>query len=234
MSFQRILGLITAREGSKGIPDKNLQVLDEKPLIAWSIQAACRSKYIHRVIVSTDGPNIRQAALDFGAEAPFLRPSELAQDDSPHILCVLHALDWLATHEDYHPDAVCLLQPTSPFRTEEDIDKACGLFSQRKADAVVSVSASDEHPFFAKKMTADARLIPFIERRQSYDRRQDLPSSFHINGAVYVNRVSSLLRDQTFYPENLLASVMPRERSLDINTPWDLRIAKLLVKEGGQ
>lgn len=226
-----ILGLITARGGSKGIPGKNIRPLGGRPLIAWSVDAAQQSDYLDRVVVTTDCDSIREAAVRAGAEGPFLRPPELAQDDSPHIQCVLHALEWLETHQDYRPEAVCLLQPTSPLRTAQDIDAACAIFMSRRVDAVVSVCESEEHPFFAKTMTSNGRLVPFIEGGLAYNRRQALPPSFHINGAVYVNRVSALRRDQSFYPEDLYASIMPRERSLDINTPWDFRLAEILITE---
>jgi len=224
------LGLITARGGSKGIPGKNLRLLDGKPLIAWTIQAALRSDRIHRVLVSTDDPAILQAALDFGAEAPFLRPSEFARDNSPHIDCVLHALSWLQTEENYIPEGVCLLQPTSPFRTEYDIDAAISIFIDHDVEAVISVTESSEHPFFAQTITSEGLLAPFLQRPSAYDRRQDLPASYHVNGAIYMNRTESLSKRKTFYPPNIRPYIMPPQRALDINTPWDLHMAELIAR----
>ncbi len=224
-----VLGLITARGGSKGVPGKNVRPLAGKPLIAWTIEAARASGRLDRVVVSTDDDEIAAVAREFGAEVPFMRPAELAQDDSPHILSVLHALDELAGLEQYAPDAVCLLQPTSPLRTAEDIDAAIAIACESDAPAVVSVTEALAHPQLTQRMDADGRLHPFMEADTDYLRRQDLPDAYVLNGAVYVNTTDSLRRDETFYPEGLRGYVMPPERSLDIDTLWDFHLAELIL-----
>ena len=230
----RVLGLITARAGSKGVPEKNVRPVGGVPLIAWSVRAARGAERLDRVVVSTDGAAIAEAAREWGAEVPFLRPSELAQDVSSHIDCVLHALDWLEENEGYRPDAICLLQPTSPFRTATDIDAAIELSSETDADAVVSVHATHEHPVFLQSLDADGRLVPYVKCDVDYPRRQDLPEAYFVNGAIYVNSVESLRRDRTFYPADTRAYVMPVERSMQIDTPWDLFLADLVATHAGE
>src|SRR5262245_38953077 len=158
MSGPRVLAIIPARAGSKTVPGKNLAPLVGTPLLAHSIAAARSARGVERVVVSTDGPEIVAAARRWGAEAPFLRPAELAQDDSPTIAAVLHAVQWLEEHEGYRPDYVLLLQPTSPLRTAGDIEAATALAVARDADTVVSVCEMKPHPFWAMRLSKDGSL----------------------------------------------------------------------------
>ena len=133
------LGIIPARGASKGIPGKNIINVAEKPLLQYTIEAAQKSKFLNRVLLSTDDKKIAEVGKIFCVEVPFMRPTKLAQDDTPAIDVILHALDWLKQNDSYQPDAVVLLQPTSPLRTEKHIDKAIQLFLDKNADTVVSV-----------------------------------------------------------------------------------------------
>lgn len=227
----RIIGLITARGGSKGIPGKNIKLLAGKPLIAWTIEAALGSRQLDRLIVSTDDAAIAEAARRYGADVPFMRPAELAQDTSSHISVVDHALDWLAAHDGTDPDYVLLLQPTSPLRTAQDIDATIELALQRQAVAVVSVCEVDQHPLLCQRVQPDGTLAPYMTSELTYLRRQDLPPAYALNGALYLNRSESLRRDRTFLPVGTLPYVMPRERSLDIDTPWDWHLVELVLGE---
>lgn len=200
-----------------------------KPLIAWTLDAAKNAKSLQRTIVSTDDGEIAVAARRCGAEVPFLRPAELARDDSPHIDVVLHALTWLDEQEDYRPDYVVLLQPTSPLRTAEDIDAAICLARERNADAVVSVCETHDHPYLVRRLTVDGRLEEFVPCPLAYARRQDLPPAFALNGAIYVNRRESLLASMNLCPAGAHAYVMPVERSLQIDTDWDLRCVECVL-----
>lgn len=226
-----VLGLLTARGGSKGIPRKNIRLVGGKPLIAWSIEAALASRRVARTIISTDDEEIAQIACQWGAQAPFLRPAELAQDASPHLAVVRHALDWLAENEGYHPDYILLLQPTSPFRTSADIDAAIEIAQSHDAEAVVGVTPTHHHPLLTKTIRPDGTLENFMTSDLAYLRRQDLPAAYAINGAIYLNRPAALLRDGTFSPSGAYAYVMPPERSLDIDTEWDLYLANLILSE---
>jgi CMP-N-acetylneuraminic acid synthetase len=226
-----ILAIVTARGGSKGLPRKNILPLAGKPLIAWTIEAARQSQVATRLIVSTDSQEIADVSRAWGAEVPFLRPPELARDESPHIAVVLHALQWLEAQEGSRPARVLLLQPTAPLRSAEDIRGAVSLADRHVAAAVVSVCETAHHPFLAKRILEDGTLADSVAADGvSYLRRQALPPAYVLNGAIYLNRAESLLRDRTFVPKGARAYVMPVERSLDIDTAWDLHLAELILR----
>ena len=199
-------------------------------MIAYSIQAALNSKVFDRTVVSTDSPEIARVALALGAEVPFRRPRKLAQDKTPGILPVLHALRWLGKHERYRPDYVMCLQPTSPLRTDKDIKNAVSLAEEKKADGVVSVSPAEHHPYWMKKIDKQGRMSDFMLLPRVIVRRQDLPSVYALNGAIYLARREILLNHKTWYTKRTYAYLMPRDRSLDIDTPWDLRLAEFILK----
>ena len=225
-----VIGVITARGGSKGIPGKNIKTMAGKPMIAWTIEAARQSKTLSRVILSTDDADIARVAREWGVEVPFMRPPELAQDRSSHISVVSHVMDWLELNGSL-PEYLFVLQPTSPLRAGTDIDGAIELAFERSADAVVGVSALDHHPYLARKILADGSLAEFISTDIQYLCRQNLPPAYSINGAVYVNRCLSLRRDRTFLPPCTFAYVMPPERSLDVDTPQDFFMVEQLLNQ---
>ena len=229
--MSEILGLICARGGSKSIPRKNLALLAGKPMIAWTIEAALKSPSLTRVVVSTDDEEIAEVAKHWGADAPFLRPAELARDDTPGIEPVLHALQWLAKHENYHPDYVMLLQPTSPLRTTEDIEAAVRIARERGGVSVVSVTKAATHPYWMKRITENGELAELAPTEQEYSRRQELPPAYALNGAIYLIKADTLLEQRTFYPDHTLAYVMPVERALDVDERWDLYLADLVLQD---
>jgi len=230
----KVLGLVTARGGSKGIPGKNWKNIAGKPLIAWTIEEALRSDSLDRVVVSTDHPTIAEVAKAAGADVPFIRPSALAQDESPHIDCVLHALDWLQKEQNYVPDLVCLLQPTSPLRLVSDIDGVVNMaikkFKKHGVSPVISVTDCPHHPMLVRRVAEDGSLVPFIEHNINYERRQDLPPALVRNGAVYVNTTHSLRKDQTFFPNKYYGYYMPPERSLLIDEDWEFSLVEKLLQ----
>jgi CMP-N,N'-diacetyllegionaminic acid synthase len=226
-----VIGLITARGGSKSMPRKNILPLAGKPLIAWTIEAARSSRFLSRVLLSTDDPEIAEVAAAWGAEIPFMRPAELAGDTTPHVLVVEHAIRWLEEAEGSRPEYVLMLQPTSPLRTAEDIDGVITFAWEREAIAVVSVSPMDRHPYLSKRILADGTLAEFVTSDIAYLRRQDLPPAYALNGALYLNRSDSLLCDHTFVPPGALAYVMPPERSLDVDTPWDFHLVEMILQD---
>jgi N-acylneuraminate cytidylyltransferase/CMP-N,N'-diacetyllegionaminic acid synthase len=144
---------------------------------------------------------------------------------------VLHAVHWLADQEGYHPEYVMLLQPTSPLRSLEDIQKAIQIIQDKQADAVVSVTPVHEHPYWMKTISPDGRLVDFLSLERPYARRQELPPAYAINGAIYLTRRDVLLARSSFYGDNTLSYIMPPERSLDIDTPWEFHLAELILKE---
>ncbi|WP_126428726.1 cytidylyltransferase domain-containing protein [Brevibacillus marinus] len=220
-----VLAVIPARGGSKGVPRKNIRQLAGKPLIAWTIEAAQQSAYLDRIVVSTEDEEIAEVARQYGAEIPFLRPRELAQDDTPGIDPVLHAVECLPFY-----DFVVLLQPTSPLREASDIDRCIEMCVSRGERACVSVTAADKPPQWMYQLDRDFRLQPIVPQAQLLTRRQDAPHVFVLNGAVYVAQTEWLKRSRSFLTENTAAYVMPKERSLDIDSELDLRIAAELLK----
>jgi CMP-N-acetylneuraminic acid synthetase len=225
-----VIGLVTARGGSKGVPGKNVRPVGGKPLIAWTIEAALASNTLDRVLVSTDDPEILHIAAQWGAETPFLRPAELAGDRSGHTEVVLHAIEWLREHGD-EPRYIMTLQPTSPFRRPSDIDAAVQLARSRDAKAVMSVKPASEHPRWAKLIDDDGVLHPFLPHELNGAQRQLLGDCYTINGAIYLNRCRDLECEKVMVPPGTLAYVMSPESSVDIDTPWDLRVADLLMRE---
>jgi CMP-N,N'-diacetyllegionaminic acid synthase len=227
---RQVLGIVPARGGSKSIPRKNVQPFLGKPLVAWTIEAALQSRCLVRTIVSTDDPEIAHVAQEWGAEVPFVRPPELAQDDTPGVVPILHALEWLEANEHYEPDMVMCLQPTSPLRTAQDIRAAIQLHLAKKADGVVSVTPVEHHPYWMKRLDAEGRMRDFVTSNPPVWRRQDLPPAYCLNGAIYLAGRDVLLTRNSWYTENTFAYIMPPERSLDIDTPWQWHLAEAILK----
>ena len=219
-----VLGIISARGGSKGIPRKNIKLLAGKPLIAWTIEEAQKSQYLDRLILSSEDMEIISTAQSWGCEVPFIRPAELARDDPPGIDPVIHALHQLAEQYDY----VMLLQPTSPLRTVEDIDGCIRYCIQEGAPACISVSLTDKHPYWMHTIDERHRLHPFLPTARSIQRRQDLPPVYLENGAVYIAQKGFLLNKKSFTAEETLAYIMPPERSWDIDNESDFYYCSLL------
>lgn len=226
----KVAALIPARGGSKGIPRKNLALLAGQPLLAWTIDAALGSENLSRVLVSTDDVEIAEVARQHGAEVPFLRPPELAADESGALEVALHALDWIEQSTSGRPEYLLLLQPTSPLRTTADIDAAIDLARARSADAVLSVCEATPHPLLARRVDENGVLTDFIPVPEVSGRRQDFPPAYFLNGAIYLNRCASLRATRSFQPPGALALRMPPERSLDIDTLLDLRIAEAFLQ----
>jgi len=226
-----VLGLITARGGSKGLPRKNILYLAGRPLIAWTIEAALQSGSLSRVILSTDDTEIAEVGRQWGAEVPFFRPVELASDNSLSIDSVLHAVQWLADNENYQPEYVMLLQPTSPLRSPKDIQKAIQIRQDKQADSVVSVTFVHQHPDWMKAISPEGYLVGISAPEQPSARRQDLPPVYALNGAIYLIKREALLAQKSFVVERTLAYLMPPERSLDIDTLWEFRLAELIMQE---
>jgi len=216
---RKVLALIPARGGSKGIPGKNIVDLAGKPLIAWTIEAAKACPSIDAVVLSTDDPAIADVAARYGCEVPFLRPPELATDESSSLDVVFHALEQLPEFE-----VVLLLQPTSPLRTSSDIEICLNML--KEAPSVVSVRPSEDHPYLTFGINDGGTLTPFAKPTIGQSlRRQDLPGAWCLNGALYAADAGWLKSQRSFISSDTLAYQMPLERSLDIDTPAELRLA---------
>ena len=231
--MSNILGLIPARGGSKGIPRKNIAPLAGRPLLAYTCEAALGSKLITRVVLSTDDAEIAQVGRDCGVEAPFLRPRELAGDDTPSLAVAHHAMCWLTEHEGWTPDILVLLQPTSPLRLSRHVDEALERMTQAEAETVVSV-VEVPHAFspYGVMRLQDGGLENFWTEPLPFDtfRRQNLPIFYARNGpAVLATQVRILIEQQSFYGKKIAPYIMTEEESVDIDTLFDLRLAEWLI-----
>ena len=213
------------------MPGKNLRSVAGKPLIAWTIETALQCPLLDRVIVTTDSPEIVAVAREFGAEVPFMRPAELAGDDVPGVDPLIHAVQWLEAEQQYRPDLVVLLQPTSPLRGVEEIEGSIRLIVDKSADSVISVAPAPTHPYWMRTVDDAGRMRDFIEHDRSISRRQDLPPVYAVDGTIYLIRREVLLRERALYVKNTVALIMTEHRSLDIDTEWDLRLADLALTD---
>ena len=223
----KILGLIPARGGSKGILRKNVREIAGKPLIVWTIEAALASPQLDAVIISTDDEEIADVARRAGALVPFMRPHHLATDEAPGIAPVLHAMEEMP---DY--DAILLLQPTSPLRTSDDIQGLLTFATKAKTPSVVSVCEPDSHPNWIYTLENDGRLKPLFDK-DATARRQDLPPVFTLNGAMYFAEARWLQEKRAFIGAETLGYAMPPERSIDIDTALQWHLAEFLLSNQG-
>ncbi len=225
---KKILAIIPARSGSKGLPNKNILPLNGIPLLAYSVLAAKEAGVFDEIFVSTDSEEYAQIALQYGASVPFLRAKELAADHSSSWDCVLEALaKYQEMGRDF--DYVFLLQPTSPLRTAEDILGALQLMKDKNADAVVGVCEAEYNPLHCNTLPEDFSMKNFIPK-EVLKPRQQLPKYYRINGAVYLVKSANIMVSQNIYDSNVFAYVMPRERSVDIDHLVDFMTAESMLK----
>ncbi len=226
----KVVAIIPARGGSKGIKRKNLVDFAGKPLVAHSIQHALDSKYIDRVIVSTDDNEIAKVSKEYGAEVPFMRPATLAEDHVLDLPVFEHALEYLFMDEKYEPDVVVHLRPTAPYRKAEWIDEAINLLiSNEEADSVRSVSEPDKHPYRVFEIGGDGYLDPVMGHRHDEPyllRRQDLPKMYYYNCVIDVTRPSTIIDKHSMTGDRMVPYVMNPDDVIDIDSPRDLEIAK--------
>lgn len=231
---RRVLALVPARRGSKGLPLKNIRTLHGKPLLAWPIEAARGSRYVDRVVISTDDSEFAAIAQAAGADAPFLRPAELASDTAPSIDFMLHALDALAAAGDVY-DYLVLLEPTSPLTEAADIDAALDalVVARDRADAIVGVSALvTQHPAYAVRTDAEGRLRPFAATGfDRLPRRQDLEPLYCLDGSLYASDVAALRRERGFCHERTLPYVTPRYKSFEVDDLVDFICIEALLAQ---
>ena len=228
---KKVLAIIPARGGSKGLPGKNIKELCGNPLIAWSIETAKASESIDRIIVSTDDKEVARVSKKYGAGVPFMRPAELATDTASTIDAIFHAINWLVKYENYSPTYILLLQPTSPLRKVEDIEGAIQNLKDKDARAVVSVCETDHHPWWANTLPEDGNMKDFIKADIVMKRRQDLPTFYRINGAIYLAETNYLQERNEFLGPATFACEMPKSRSIDIDSSMDFKLAILLMEK---
>jgi CMP-N-acetylneuraminic acid synthetase len=226
------LAVIPARGGSKGVPRKNIRLLAGKPLIAYAIETALASKSIDRVIVSTDDEEIAQVAEQYGAEVPFMRPQELARDDSPEWLTWQHAVRTLDNMDDGQIEVMVCVPPTSPLRAVEDVDACVDLLLQTDADLVCTVRTAQRNPYYNMVVLDDqgyARLA--VTPSGAIHRRQDAPFMYDMTTVAYAVRPEFLLRASSIFEGKVKSVLVPDERALDIDTELDLKFAEFLLSQ---
>lgn len=228
----KILGLIPARGGSKGIPGKNIKLLGGKPLLQYTVESAKESALLSRVILSSDDPEIIAVGKTLGLEIPFVRPAELAGDAASSLEMIKHALEELRSQGQEY-DAVCLLQPTTPFRTAGLIDKAIEKFRSGNFDSLISVrevpAEFNPHWIFEEK---DGKLKIATGEEEIITRRQDLPKAYHRDGAVYITKTSVLLEKNSLYGKNIGYIDMTGSVYVNVDTEEDWKEAEKIVERG--
>lgn len=224
---KKFLAVIPARGGSQGIPKKNIYNINGLPLISYTINQALNSKYLDRVIVSTDNQEIAEVSKSLGAEVPFLRPSKLATDISKTISAVVHVVSELNSRGDYY-HYVVVLQPTQPLRKAIHIDEAIEQIVSNNLDNIVSVSEVKDHPLLIRSVDKDGKLKNLIEQNSTV-RRQDFEKYYKVNGAIYINKIDQSFNDELSLNDNQWPYIMDKEYDLDIDCMADIERFKLLL-----
>lgn len=233
----KILALIPARGGSKSVLRKNIKLLAGKPLIAYTIEASKKSKLINRIIVSTDDEEIAKISRKYGAEVPFMRPKELAEDDTPDLPVFRHALMWLEENEDYRPDIIVHLRPTAPLRKIEHIDAGIELLLKNKSvDSVRSVCKSTQTPYKMWRIK-NGYLVPLLDSGGGVglfnQPRQNLPVVYWQNASVDVIKYDTIMKKNTMTGKYILPLIMEEKNSIDLDTELDFKITEQLIIQGG-
>lgn len=226
----KYLAIVTARSGSKRLPGKNVRELCGKPLFVWSVLAGLNCPQVGRTIVSTDSAEYQRIAIDAGADCPWLRDLSLAEDETSSADVVKDVLDRLG-EEVKRYRALMLLQPTSPLRTSADICGALALYEARNAPAVVSISEAECPPAWIGRLPANLVMDEFVTAQFRGLRSQDLGDWHRLNGAIYIIGIDEFRREHGFKPQGTLAYVMPRERSVDVDTAFDFELAEFLMSK---
>lgn len=232
----KILAIIPARGGSRSVPRKNIRDLNGKPLIAYTIEAANKIKdKFHKIIVSTDDEEISEISKKYGADVPFIRPSKLAEDQTPTYPVLQHAVHFIENQDSIFIDLIMLLQPTTPFRTTEDILNCLHLSQTSNTDSVISVvQVFSTHPILMKKIENN-RLVHFsIEEKEGTPRQLYKPPAYMRNGAIYVTKRDTLIQKNSIWGDSITPYIMPQERSFNIDDEIDFSTSEMIMKKSSQ
>jgi len=229
----KVLAIIPARGGSRGVPRKNVRQVAGKPLIEWTIETAlgCNNLF-HRVVVSTDDEEIAEVSRRAGADVPFMRPKDLAGDKVPMMPVLQHATRFVEEQDEVRFDWICLLQPTDPLRTIGDVKQALDIAGRGNCDSVISVvQVFAVHPILMKKIE-DGKLLPWCVAEKEGTRRQDYaPAAYMRNGAIYLSRRDVVMERNSIWGDVIHPYVMPEERSVSIDNELDIKLTELLLQE---
>ena len=227
---KKILCVIPARSGSKGLRNKNIRILNKKPLIAWSIIAAKKCKLIDKIIVSTDSTKIAKVAKKYGAETPFIRPKKFATDKASSFSVLKHAIEFYK-NQNINYDYILMLEPTSPLRDINDIIYCINKIKKTNIKTIVSLTkVEDQHPNFLYSISNKNYLKPYINSKKLYIRRQDVSSLFYLEGSIYISKISTLLKEKTWYHKNTQAFLVDKWKSLEIDDIEDFKLAEIFIK----
>lgn len=224
----RMVAIIPARKGSKRLPGKNTRILCGKPLVQWSIEAAQASAAVDRVLVTSDDPDVLAIAAELGVDFVVSRPEWLADDTAKTSDVIRHAIDHLAA-QGCRPEAICLLQPTSPLRAASDVDAAFRRYAESGGRSVVSVCEVDHPIAWCARLDETGSMSDFARKLKEEKRSQDHEAYFRLNGAIYISSATNFLETGGFLDETALAYIMPRERSVDIDSALDLLVAQVML-----
>ena len=226
------LAIIPARTGSKGLVGKNIKKLFDKPLIAWSIEAGLRSKYLDKVVVSTDGKEIADIAKKYGAEVPFLRPKDLSTDKATTVDAVIHAIDFYKESLSKEFDYIVLLEPTSPLREDNDIDLMIEKIVENidNFDSIVSIGEVHEHPSIMKKIVSNSFLKSYCENLEMTTRRQDNDKAYFPYGVAYIVKTKTLYEEKTFYSKRNTFFEIKRYQCYEIDDIYDFLAIENIIK----
>lgn len=224
---KKILAVIPARGGSKGLPRKNVLPLAGKPMIAWTIEAAKKSRYIDRLIISTDDDEICRTAKEWGAEVPFVRPKELAEDDTSVYDVLFHALDSINESFDY----IALIQCTSPLRTVEDIDGCIDFCVSRDAPSCAAVVEPAKSPYWMFELQADNKMTPLLRQDEIPYRRQDLPITYAISGLMYISKINWFRETRSMLAEGTIGYLTSNDNTCDVDSMIDFKLAEIQLAE---
>lgn len=227
---KKIIAIIPARGGSKGLPKKNIKILNGKPLIAYTIDVALASKYLDRIFVSTNDKEISDISRKYGAEI-IKRPDIIAKDNSLRRDVIKHVIKTLKTEMNYSPEIIVYLQPTSPLRTVKDLDLALEMYLNNNCESVVSVCESSNSPYWSLIVKHKYIEPLFGWEYFTNRRRQDLPTTFILNGAIYITSVIRFLKNNNLFSRKTLPYIMPTRRSVDIDNKFDFKLAEWLIKD---
>jgi len=226
----KILCIIPARSGSKGIPGKNIKPICEKPLIAYSIEQALNTKLIDRTVVSTDNEKIAEISRNFGAEVPFFRPSHLATDEASTLDVLLHTIEWFKNNENLDYDIILLLHANTPLRNKIDIEKCVEILVDQNADNVFSVTPASNNPYFNMVEMNEKNEVVLV-KDGNYNNRQSAPLVYSMNSSIYTWWTNNLVDKNSLFLPKTRIHIMPRERSIDIDEPIDFKIAEMIMKD---
>lgn len=222
---KKVIAIIPARGGSKGLPRKNILEVEGKPLLAWTITEGLKSKFIDKIILSSEDQELQEVAKKWDCEVPFSRPQELATDEANTADVIIHAMEELNEVYDY----IVLLQPTSPLRSHDDIDNCIEKCQKNNSSSCVSVSEPEKSPFWMYFLNESNQMKPVIDIPNRPSRRQELPSIYALNGAVYVVKWKPFKKSKKFVTDDTIAHIMPKERAIDIDTELDFNIFKFFA-----